>query len=105
MMELLTTIAAVPVLARAFYYVRAIRRRCFGHNVRFGMFVLGYALLGAMTASAVIDALAGRGTLDQLGFVTASGLLIIGERRRHRRNCDAAHCPKSGRRKLERSTA
>lgn len=97
-------LAGAIVIARAVRIVSEMHAGSYGGRWRWWLFALGYALLGAMTASAVVDALSGRGTLDQLGFVTASGLLIIGERRRHRRNCDAEHCPKSGRKKAERGT-
>lgn len=102
MIRIAVSLAGLIVIIRAALVVAHMGADSYGTRLRWWLFAGGYALLGAMTASAVIDALAGNGTLTQLGFVTASALLILGERRQHRRSCNAAYCPKAARRRLEK---
>ena len=96
MVRLYVLLAAAPVIARATAVLSEMHGGSFGGKSRWWLFALGYALLAAMTLSSVIDFFQFRGTLTQAGFVTASALLIAGERRHGRnprRNCKPDACP------------
>lgn len=78
----LLTLAAAPVLLRVGHTLHLIRRRRFGCAWRFQGFAAGYALLGGLTVQLLADAWRGL-PLPWLGvgFVAASALLIIFDRR------------------------
>lgn len=96
MVRLYVLSAAAPVIARATAVLSEMHGASFGGNYRWWLFTIGYALLAAMTMESVIDFFLFRGTLTQIGFITASALLIAGERRHGRnprRNCKPDACP------------
>lgn len=83
LMALAITAAALPVLWRVGRIVAHMSRCHFSDPWRFQGFAIGYALLGALTAATVLDAWAGNGAhWREIGFVAASALLIVFDRRR-----------------------
>ena len=76
------TALAVPVLMRVGHTLHVIRRRRFGCAWRFQGFAAGYALHGGLTGQLLADAWRGLPVpLLGAGFVLASALLIIFDRR------------------------
>lgn len=76
-----TTVAAVPVLVRVVCVLSKIVRAHFSSHIRFQLFAVAYAALGALTGQAVVDAWHGHGSTVALGFIAASALLIFTDRR------------------------
>lgn len=79
---LLLTLLAIPVLLRVGHVAHKLQRKHFGCAWRFQGFVAGYALLGGLTVQLLADAWRGL-PLPWLGvgFVAASALLIVFDRR------------------------
>jgi hypothetical protein len=76
------TLLAAPVLLRVGHVAHQLRRDCFGCRWRFQGFALGYALLGGLTIQLLIDTWRGLPlSWMGVGFVAASALLIIFDRR------------------------
>lgn len=78
----LLTLLALPVLLRVGHVAHKLQRTRFGCAWRFQGFVAGYALLGGLTVQLLADAWRGLPVpLLGAGFVLASALLIIFDRR------------------------
>lgn len=78
----LLTLLAIPVLLRVCHVAHKLQRTRFACAWRFQGFVAGYALLGGLTVQLMADAWRGL-PLPWLGvgFVAASALLIVFDRR------------------------
>lgn len=83
LMVIFLTAAAVPVLVRVCKILHDLKADHFGGGWRRQGFGIAYALLAALTAQTVLDAWAGAFDPARAGFVMASCLLILTDRRRN----------------------
>lgn len=76
---------SLPVLWRAAQVLAQVERSGFRSSLQFQAFAVAYALLGAVTLQLVVDSLRGSAPeWSDVGFVAASALLILCDRRRTR---------------------
>lgn len=74
---------ALPVLWRVAHVAEQLKRARFGKSWRFQGFAVGYGILGGVTLQLVVNALRGMPPdWSDVGFVAASALLIVFDRRR-----------------------
>lgn len=94
----LTTLLGIPIIVRSIEVVATMSitatHHSLNHRLRLMMFAVGYAILAGCTMGAIIDAWSHETTWREFGFVVASALLILGDKRKNvnrcfRRDCDA----------------
>lgn len=79
---MLLTLLAAPVLLRVGRTLYQVKRAHFGCSWRFQGFAIGYGLLGGLSIDLLAAAWRGQPLpLASVGFVAASALLIIFDRR------------------------